>query len=56
MGAAIAQAAGRIGVDAICMATHGRSGVAKLVLGSQAQEVMRRSRQPVVLVPPERDD
>ena len=48
-------AAGRLGVDAICMATHGRSGMPRVVLGSQAQEVMQRARQPVILVPPERE-
>jgi len=53
---AIWHAAGRLGVDAICMATHGRSGGSRIVLGSQAQEVVRRSRQPVILVPPERDE
>ena len=47
--------AGRLGVDAVCMATHGRSGMPRVVLGSQAQEVMHRARQPVVLVPPERE-
>jgi nucleotide-binding universal stress UspA family protein len=45
-------AAGRLGVDAICMATHGRSGVSSLVLGSQAREVVQRAREPVLLVPP----
>jgi nucleotide-binding universal stress UspA family protein len=54
-GTAIWHAAGRLGVDAICMATHGRSGVSRVVLGSQAQEVVQRARQPVILVPPERD-
>ena len=48
-------AAGRLGVDAICMATHGRSGMSRVLLGSQAQEVMQRARQPVVFVPPERE-
>jgi len=47
--------AGRLGVDAICMATHGRSGILRTVLGSQAQEVLQHARQPVVLVPPERE-
>lgn len=51
----IRHAAGRLGVDAICMATHGRSGASRIVLGSQAQEVVQRARQPVVLVPPERE-
>jgi nucleotide-binding universal stress UspA family protein len=48
-------AAGRLGVDAICMATHGRSGLSQAMLGSQAQEVIKRCRQPVLLVPPERE-
>jgi nucleotide-binding universal stress UspA family protein len=48
-------AAGRLGADAICMATHGRSGLAEVVLGSQAREVLHRARQPVILVPPERE-
>jgi nucleotide-binding universal stress UspA family protein len=47
-------AAGRLGADAICMATHGRSGFAEAVLGSQAREVLHRARQPVILVPPDR--
>ncbi len=55
-GLAIGQAAGRLGVDAICMGTHGRSGVARLVLGSQAQQVLQHGRRPVVLIPPERDE
>ena len=46
-------AAGRLGVDAICMATHGRSGASEILLGSQAREVVQRARQPVLLVPPE---
>lgn len=52
---AIWHAAGRLGVDAICMATRGRSGLSRVLLGSQAQRVLERSRRPVVLVPPERE-
>jgi nucleotide-binding universal stress UspA family protein len=52
--AGIVHAARRLGVDAICMATHGHTGLLQLVLGSQAQAVMQRARQPVLLVPPER--
>jgi nucleotide-binding universal stress UspA family protein len=51
--AGILHAAGRLGVDAICMATHGRSGIPRVLLGSQAQEVLRHARQPVILVPRE---
>ena len=43
-------AAARLGVDVICMSTHGRSGPSRLLVGSQAEEVVRRARQPVLLV------
>lgn len=43
-------AASRLGVDAICMSTHGRSGSSQVLLGSQAEQVVRRARQPVLLV------
>lgn len=46
-------AANRLGVDAICMGAHGRSGASGLILGSQAHEVVKRARQPLLLVPPE---
>jgi nucleotide-binding universal stress UspA family protein len=38
------------GADLVVMATHGRSGVARLMLGSVAEAVLRRSEVPVVLV------
>lgn len=38
------------GADLIAMATHGRSGVARLLLGSVAEAVLHRSEVPVVLV------
>lgn len=52
----IMHVAGRLGVDAICMATHGHAGLSQLVLGSQAHAVVQRARQPVLLVPPERGE
>lgn len=39
-------------VDLILMATHGRSGVKRLVMGSVADEVLRASNVPVWLVRP----
>lgn len=51
----IVHAASRLGVDVICMATHGHAGLSQLVVGSQAHAVLQRVRQPVLLVPPERD-
>ena len=36
--------------DAIVLGTHGRRGVQRLVMGSDAEEVVRRTPVPVVLV------
>jgi len=52
---AIWQYASRVHADLICMATHSRDAAASLVLGSQAQAILRHSRVPVVLVPPDRE-
>jgi nucleotide-binding universal stress UspA family protein len=46
----IAQAAERHTVDLICMGTHGRTGMMRVVMGSVAQAVMSRCDRPVVLV------
>ncbi len=43
----------RSAVDLIVMSTHGRSGLGRWVYGSVADEVMRRSPVPVLLVPAE---
>lgn len=40
------------GFDLIAMATHGRGGVARMVLGSVADKVMRSSTVPTLLVHP----
>ncbi|MGA9525551.1 MAG: universal stress protein [Myxococcaceae bacterium] len=51
---AIAQAAERLGVDLIVMASHGRTGALRLVLGSVAQAVLTRTHKPVTVIrPPE---
>ncbi len=47
---AICQAAERFGADLICMASHGRSGLAKTVLGSVAQSVMTQSTRPLLVL------
>ena len=39
------------GVDAICIATHGRTGLAHIVFGSVAQRVVRRAHCVVITVP-----
>ncbi|HEX5752332.1 MAG TPA: universal stress protein [Archangium sp.] len=50
---AIQQAAERFSCDVICLATHGRSGLSKALVGSVAQEVLQGSSRPVLLVRPE---
>jgi len=47
---AIAQEAERFAADVICVGSHGRSGLAKTLLGSVAQGVMTHSRRPVLVV------
>ncbi|HXF54414.1 MAG TPA: universal stress protein [Hyphomicrobiaceae bacterium] len=45
----ILETAGKKGCDLIVMASHGRRGLAKLLLGSQAVEVLTRSTVPVLI-------
>lgn len=49
-GEAIYQAAERMGADLICLGSHGRSGISKWIGGSIAQEVMERSRRPLLVI------
>jgi nucleotide-binding universal stress UspA family protein len=49
---AIVETAHREGCDLIALATHGRSGLQRAVLGSVADEVVRESHLPVLLVRP----
>lgn len=46
----ILQAAKDNGCDLICMASHGRRGLGRLVLGSQAAEVVSHSDIPVLII------
>ncbi|MDR7438982.1 MAG: universal stress protein, partial [Armatimonadota bacterium] len=53
MGAAghrILEAIPGLRVDLVCMGTHGRSGLAHLLLGSVAEQVVRQSPVPVLTV------
>jgi nucleotide-binding universal stress UspA family protein len=47
---AILQAALRLDVDVLAMASHGRSGLGRLALGSTSEEVARHSDRPVLIV------
>ena len=48
---AILEAAERLGCDLIAMASHGRRGLAGLLIGSETQRVLTHARLPVVVIP-----
>lgn len=48
---AIVKAAQELGVDAIVMSTHGRTGLSRLMVGSVTQDVINTATCPVVVVP-----
>lgn len=50
--ALVAEAARSSGADCIVMATHGRSGLARLMLGSVATGTIQRATLPILLVRP----
>lgn len=45
----IIKAANALGADLVVMASHGRRGISKLLLGSQATEVLTHSKIPVLI-------
>jgi universal stress protein A len=49
----INSAAEELNVDLVVLATHGRTGVTRLVLGSVAEQVVRTSKKPVLTLRPE---
>ncbi len=46
----IVEAASSLGADAICMVSHKRSGLGRLLLGSQTHDVMSKTDLPIVVV------
>jgi len=46
---AICQAAERLGAELICLGTHGRTGLARVLLGSVARSVLEQTQRPVLL-------
>lgn len=53
--AAIVQSAARVAADCIVIASHGRTGIRKVLMGSTASAVIQRSRLPVLIIRPPRD-
>ena len=50
--AEIVAAADDLKADLLCVGTHGRTGLAHLILGSQAERIIRESPCPVLTVKP----
>ena len=50
---AIGREAARFGADLICLASHGRSGLGRMVIGSVAQTVVSQAPCPVLVVRPQ---
>ena len=49
---AILEAADRLDCDLIAMASHGRRGLAGLLIGSETQRVLTGATRPVLVIPP----
>jgi len=47
----ICEAAAARDVDLVCMSSHGRSGLSKVLLGSVAERVLEHCRRPLLVVP-----
>ena len=50
--AEIVAAAHDLKADLLCVGTHGRTGLAHLILGSQAERIIREAPCPVLTVKP----
>jgi nucleotide-binding universal stress UspA family protein len=48
----LARCAARHGVDVICISSHGRSGIARALVGSVADQLLRATRLPVLVLRP----
>lgn len=49
---AICEAAERFGADIVCVASHGRTGVSRVLFGSVTEDVLRHCKRPVLVVHP----
>lgn len=48
----IMQAAERFGADIICLGTHGRAGLSAAISKPVAQQIMAKSKRPLLVVHP----
>jgi nucleotide-binding universal stress UspA family protein len=49
---ALAQTAARLGVDVVCIASRGRSGISRAIVGSVADRLLRATHIPVLVLRP----
>ncbi len=49
---ALAQAAARLGVDVVCIASHGRTGITRALVGSVADRLLHATHVPVLVLRP----
>jgi len=52
----IADTADETGADIVVVGTHGRTGIAKFLLGSVTEEIMLRLERDILVVPPQPKD
>lgn len=50
LGELVADVAGDWGADLIVLGTHGRRGIGRVLLGSGAEQIMRMSPVPVLMI------
>jgi nucleotide-binding universal stress UspA family protein len=48
----VGETAERVGADVVCIASHGRSGITRALMGSVADKLMRACRRPVLVLRP----
>jgi nucleotide-binding universal stress UspA family protein len=53
VGPTITQFAKQASYDLVALSTHGRSGIGRLIFGSVADHVLRKSGLPILLVKPD---
>jgi nucleotide-binding universal stress UspA family protein len=49
---AVGEAAERVGADVVCIASHGRTGLTRALMGSVADKLLRACRRPVLILRP----
>jgi nucleotide-binding universal stress UspA family protein len=49
---AVGEAAERVGADIVCIASHGRTGLTRALMGSVADKLLRACRRPVLILRP----